>query len=111
MKQLNLIIKADVQGSVEAVKQALEKLMLDGLDNWDILVKAFNKRFSLDKFVMGTDFFDIATEVYDKEFAGRNRRYYKLTERGYAMLKMYDEEWRSYSRKVTYLFEGGSIND
>lgn len=49
-------------------KQALEKLMLDGLDNWDILVKAFNKRFSLDKFVMGTDFFDIATEVYDKEF-------------------------------------------
>lgn len=54
---------------------------------------------------------DDCLEVYDKEFAGRNRRYYKLTERGYAMLKMYDEEWRSYSRKVTYLFEGGSIND
>ncbi len=29
MKQLNLIIKADVQGSVEAVKQALEKLSND----------------------------------------------------------------------------------
>lgn len=54
---------------------------------------------------------DDCLEVYDREFAGRNRRYYKLTERGYAMLKMYDEEWRSYSRKVTYLFEGGSINE
>ena len=26
LKQLNLIVKADVQGSVEAVKQSLEKL-------------------------------------------------------------------------------------
>ena len=29
MKELNLVIKADVQGSVEAVKQSLEKLSND----------------------------------------------------------------------------------
>ena len=29
VKELNLIVKADVQGSVEAVKQALEKLSND----------------------------------------------------------------------------------
>ena len=29
VKELNLIIKADVQGSVEAVKQSLEKLSND----------------------------------------------------------------------------------
>ncbi len=36
-KQLSLIIKADVQGSVEAVKQALEKL-----SNEEIRVKAIH---------------------------------------------------------------------
>jgi len=54
---------------------------------------------------------DECLEVYDRECAGRNRRYYKLTERGYAMLKMYYDEWYSYSQKVTGLFEGGNIND
>lgn len=54
---------------------------------------------------------DECLEVYDREFAGRNRRYYKLTERGYAQLKMYNDEWHAYAKKVTYLFEGGNINE
>ena len=50
---------------------------------------------------------DECLEVYDREYAGRNRRYYKLTEKGNAMLKMYCTEWHSYSNKVTYLLMGG----
>lgn len=52
---------------------------------------------------------DDCLTVYDKECAGRNRRYYKITERGLAQLRLYNEEWHAYSKKVTYLFEGGQI--
>ena len=45
-------------------------------------------------------------EVYDMEFAGRNRRYYKITSAGWAQLKLYESEWRQYSEKITGLFEG-----
>ena len=50
---------------------------------------------------------DECLEVYDMEFAGRNRRYYKLTEKGEAQLKLYQIEWRNYSSKITNLFERG----
>lgn len=45
--------------------------------------------------------------VYDMEYGGRNRRYYKITEKGYAQLQLYRVEWRNYSQKITGLFEGG----
>ncbi|WP_230398817.1 PadR family transcriptional regulator [Novisyntrophococcus fermenticellae] len=45
--------------------------------------------------------------VYDMEFGGRNRRYYKLTEKGEVQLRLYKMEWKSYSRKITTLFEEG----
>lgn len=45
--------------------------------------------------------------VYDMEFAGRNRRYYKLTEKGAAQLHLYQIEWESYTSKISKLFEGG----
>ena len=44
--------------------------------------------------------------VYDMEFGGRNRRYYKLTDRGNAQLQLYRSEWSSYSSRITQLFEG-----
>lgn len=47
---------------------------------------------------------DECLEVYDMEFAGRNRRYYKLTERGRVQLGLYEEEWRSYSEKISGMF-------
>lgn len=50
---------------------------------------------------------DECFEVYDLEFAGRNRRYYKLTEKGVAQLRIYQIEWKNYSSKITKLFEGG----
>ena len=45
--------------------------------------------------------------VYDQECAGRNRRYYKITERGSAQLSLYENEWKKYSEKITSMFEGG----
>ena len=49
---------------------------------------------------------DGCLEVYDMECAGRNRRYYKITSRGWAQLHLYESEWRKYADKVTGLFEG-----
>ncbi len=44
--------------------------------------------------------------VYDREFAGRNRRYYKITEKGSAQLALYKNEWQSYSSKISDMFSG-----
>ncbi len=45
--------------------------------------------------------------VYDMKFDGRNRRYYKLTEKGEVQLRLYKMEWKSYSKKISSLFEEG----
>ena len=50
-------------------------------------------------------------EVYDMECAGRNRRYYKLTERGRAQLNLYESEWRRYTAKINGIFEGGIVHE
>lgn len=38
--------------------------------------------------------------VYDREYAGRNRRYYQITERGRRQLSLYRQEWGSYIAKI-----------
>ena len=38
---------------------------------------------------------DECLETYDQEYGGRNRRYYKLTERGMAQLNLYKTEWKN----------------
>lgn len=43
---------------------------------------------------------DECLEVYDKAFDGRNRRYYKITERGRRQLLLYQQEWGSYIAKI-----------
>lgn len=50
---------------------------------------------------------DECMEVYDRECAGRNRRYYKITGKGMERLQMYVNEWRIYSGKITGILEGG----
>ncbi len=45
-------------------------------------------------------------EVYDLEFGGRNRRYYKITDKGMAQLRLYSEEWENYFKKINIIFEG-----
>ena len=49
--------------------------------------------------------------VYDLECAGRNRRYYKVTEQGLAQLGLYKEEWKRYSSNISMVFEGGINNE
>ena len=50
---------------------------------------------------------DECLEVYDRQFGGRNRRYYKVTEKGMAQLNLYRVEWKNYSSKINEIFEGG----
>ena len=52
---------------------------------------------------------DDCLEVYDMEYGGRNRRYYKITDKGTAQLKLYQSEWVNYSSKITMLFSGGEL--
>ena len=48
---------------------------------------------------------DECLETYDMEFGGRNRRYYRITEKGRKQLMLYCQEWRNYSGKISRLFE------
>ena len=50
---------------------------------------------------------DECLEVYDRQFDGRNRRYYKVTSRGMAQLNLYKSEWKIYIQKINEIFEGG----
>lgn len=43
--------------------------------------------------------------TYDKEFGGRNRRYYQITGTGRKQLDEYKREWKDYSKKISDLFE------
>lgn len=49
---------------------------------------------------------DGCLEVYDMEYGGRNRRYYKITDTGMAQLNLYKSEWKNYSEKITNIFTG-----
>lgn len=49
---------------------------------------------------------DKCLEVYDMEFGGRNRRYYKVTGEGMAQLRMYCEEWKRYSESISEILVG-----
>ena len=50
---------------------------------------------------------DDCLETFDMQFDGRNRRYYKVTEKGVAQLALYKAEWKIYSGKITGMFQGG----
>lgn len=43
---------------------------------------------------------DECLTAYDVECSGRNRRYYRLTEKGRAQLQLYRTEWINYSSKI-----------
>lgn len=44
-------------------------------------------------------------EVYDLAIDGRNRRYYRVTEKGRVQLNLYRGEWLSYSKKISEILE------
>ena len=43
-------------------------------------------------------------EVYDMEYLGRNRRYYRITGKGRILLSLYKEEWDMYKEKIDKVF-------
>lgn len=53
---------------------------------------------------------DGCLEIHDRQFDGRNRRYYQLTDKGEAQLRLYRSEWKDYSSKINALFGGNGIN-
>ena len=48
---------------------------------------------------------DECLEVYVLAIDGRNRRYYKITEKGRAQLNLYQGEWVRYAAKITRILE------
>ena len=48
---------------------------------------------------------DGSLEAYDMEYAGRNRRYYRITKEGFVRLSVGKEEWGRYAAKITEIFK------
>lgn len=46
-------------------------------------------------------------DTYDREFAGRNRRYYSITPEGCEQLEQYRTDWRDYQKKIDKVLFGG----
>lgn len=49
--------------------------------------------------------------AYDKEYGGRNRRYYKLTNKGRLQFELYKKEWSVYIDKISGIFAEVRGND
>ncbi len=47
---------------------------------------------------------------YDQEYMGRNRRYYKVTEKGSEQLKFYQTEWGFYKSKIDKVLISDNID-
>ncbi|MBW6410685.1 PadR family transcriptional regulator [Clostridium weizhouense] len=54
---------------------------------------------------------DECLTTYDQAFQGRNRRYYKITEKGRTMLCKYINEWEEYKENVDKVLLGGISGD
>lgn len=52
---------------------------------------------------------DDCLQVYDQEFGGRNRRYYRITEQGNRQLELYQQEWRVYIKKINEILLKNSL--
>ncbi|MFV0351645.1 MAG: PadR family transcriptional regulator [Oscillospiraceae bacterium] len=50
---------------------------------------------------------DGCLDTYDQEFAGRNRRYYRLTVQGIQKLAESRKEWKSYRKSIETVLYGG----
>lgn len=46
-------------------------------------------------------------KTYDREFQGRNRRYYKITEEGERRLAFFRDEWEILKAEADKIFDGG----
>lgn len=46
-------------------------------------------------------------ETYDRQFQGRNRKYYKITEQGKAQFSFLNEEWKQYTACIDHIISEG----
>ena len=53
--------------------------------------------------------YPVLRRLLNMEFGGRNRRYYKITERGMAQLQLYKTEWKKYSARIGNIFDEGEL--
>ena len=53
---------------------------------------------------------DECLESYDMEYLGRNRRYYRVSEKGRIQLKLYQEEWKLFKVRIDNVIYDG-VND
>ena len=49
--------------------------------------------------------------TYDQAYAGRNRRYYQITEHGRAALRQHRIDWQNYRSGIDTIFFGGGTNE
>lgn len=51
-------------------------------------------------------------ESYDQEYMGRNRRYYKVTQKGTDQINSYRDEWCTFKSKINKIIvnSDGSVN-
>lgn len=54
---------------------------------------------------------DGCLDVYDQEFAGRNRRYYRITQQGQAQLAEALGEWERYRGRLDAIFYSGASSN
>ena len=54
---------------------------------------------------------DGCLDVYDQEFAGRNRRYYRITQQGQAQLAEALGEWERYKGRLDAIFYSGASSN
>jgi PadR family transcriptional regulator PadR len=52
---------------------------------------------------------DECLSVYDVAYNGRNRRYYKITQRGENRLRECISSWQEFKQKVDSIFHGGVL--
>lgn len=45
-------------------------------------------------------------EVYDQQFQGRNRKYYRITQAGVLQYEMLREEWQQYTGTIEMIMNG-----
>ena len=53
---------------------------------------------------------DECLESYDMEYMGRNRRYYRVSEKGRLQLKLYQVEWKLFKVRIDNVIYDG-VND
>jgi len=87
---LALLVKEDAYG------YSLTQKMKETLDVSESTLYPVMRRLQMDE----------CLTTYDESYNGRNRRYYKITEKGESTLKIYLDEWKVFKHKVDSILGG-----